>query len=233
MSRAIAVRHVAFEDLGLLGPLLAARGLAPDYREAGIDDLATLVPGDGDLLIVLGGPIGADEDARYPFLRDALGLIERCLARSVPVLGICLGAQLLARVLGARVTRGAAKEIGFGPIRLTPEGTASPLRHLGPDPRVLHWHGDVFELPAGARRLAATELTPNQAFSLGERVLALQFHIEADPGAFERWLIGHAVELSAGGYDIGRLRAEAREHGPAVARAGRRVLADWLTAATR
>ncbi len=228
MRRAVAVRHVAFEDLGVIAEVLDQRGYETHYIEAGVDDLATVQPGPDDLLIVLGGPIGAYEEARYPFLREELGLIERCLRRESRVLGICLGAQLLARALGARVYPGARKEIGIGPLDLTPEGSRSCLAHLAPDRRVLHWHGDTFDLPSGTTRLASTALTPNQAFARGSSALALQFHVEVDPARFERWLIGHTCELAAAGIDVDGLRREARTHAAAIVQSGRRVVAAWL-----
>jgi GMP synthase (glutamine-hydrolysing) len=228
MKRAVAVRHVAFEDLGAIAEVLDQRGYETYYLEAGVDDLATVQPGPDDLLIVLGGPIGAYEEARYPFLREELGLIERCLRRESRVLGICLGAQMLARALGARVYPAARKEIGIGPLDLTPEGSRSCLVHLAPDRRVLHWHGDTFDLPSGTTRLASTALTPNQAFARGSSALGLQFHVEVDPARFERWLIGHTYELSAAGIDVDGLRRDARAHAAAIVQSGRRVIAAWL-----
>jgi len=229
MKRAVALRHLAFEDLGLLGDELSAARYEASYRDAGVDGLADLRLDRDDLLVVLGGPIGAYDDDRYPFLADELRLIEDSLRREVPVLGICLGAQLLARALGARVYVGSAKEIGFAPVTLTAEGRATPLGLLerGASP-VLHWHGDTFDLPAGAERLAETEITPNQAFGLGSRVLGLQFHLEADLSCFERWLIGHTGELAAARIDVSRLRAEARQHAGVLTRSGRAVLKSWL-----
>jgi GMP synthase (glutamine-hydrolysing) len=208
---------------------LPAAGYAPTYFEAGIDGLAGLRLDRDDLLVVLGGPISAFDDDRYPFLADEVRLIERSLRDDVPVLGVCLGAQLLARALGARVYAGSAKEIGFGPVRLTAEGRASCLAFLEKEASpVLHWHGDTFDLPAGAHRLATTELTSNQAFSMGARTLGLQFHVEADPRHFERWLIGHTGELAAERIDVVGLRGDAARHAPRVAAAGRTLLSAWL-----
>jgi GMP synthase (glutamine-hydrolysing) len=226
---ALAVRHVHFEDLGAFEPALKAAGYAVSYVEAGADDLGAIDPGGADLLVILGGPIGAYEEDRYPFLKPELDLIERRLKAGLPMLGICLGAQLIARALGAKVQPGPAKEIGWAPLELTKEGRSGPLRHLGAEP-VLHWHGDVFDLPEGAARLASTRLCPNQAFALGRSVLGCQFHPEAAGQGFERWLIGHAAELASAGLSPAVLRRETQQFAPAAAERGRRVIAEWLAA---
>jgi GMP synthase (glutamine-hydrolysing) len=135
----------------------------------------------------------------------------------------------MAAALGARVAPGPGKEIGYAPVELLPAAKASPLSAIE-GVSVLHWHGDAFDLPSGAERLAATTFCPNQAFRLGDWALALQFHVEADPLAIETWLIGHSVELSNAGIDPRAIRADALRYGPAVAEAARRLLADWLEA---
>src|SRR6185436_5058732 len=132
--------------------------------------------------------------------------LEDRLSRRRPTLGICLGAQLIARVLGARVYPARAKEIGWHPLQLTSAGEASPLSHLrATSGQVLHWHGDTFDLPAGAAHLASTEVCPHQAFSI-DAALALQFHLEVDVHRIERWLIGHVCELGVNGVDVAQLR---------------------------
>lgn len=224
---AIAVRHVAFEDLGLIASLLAALGWNVSYRDATLDDLGDPALQQADLLVVLGGPIGIYEGDIYPFLKGELAAIERRLAAGKPILGVCLGAQAMAQVLGARVYFGGTKEIGFGRVTLTPEGAASALSPLD-DGIVLHWHGDTFNLPKGATRLASSEIYPNQAFSFGVNALALQFHLEADPDTFERWLVGHAVELAKAGIDIPALRCEAAVRAPTYAAQGVAVFGKWL-----
>lgn len=228
----LVIRHVSFEDLGSFEPVLKARGYRVLYREAGVDDLAKTDAQAPALLVVLGGPIGAYEDSAYPFLGDEIRLIKARLAAKRPVLGICLGAQLMARALGARVYPGPAKEIGWGAIELTEEGRRSPLRHLAADKtRVLHWHGDTFELPAGATHLAATHICRNQAFALGRHALALQFHPEA-PETIERWLIGHAHEIAAApGVSAEALRADAERYAPALQKQGPKAFAAWLDGA--
>src|SRR5580693_10561203 len=227
----LAVRHVAFEDLGLLGPLVAARGYEVRYHDAGIDgfDSDTLIA--PDLVIVLGGPIGVYEADAYPFVAGEIAAIAARLAADKPILGICLGAQLMAAALGARVAPGPVKEIGWAPLTLTAAGQASVLAPLGTSP-VLHWHGDNCELPAGCERLASTPHCPVQAFARTSSQLALQFHLETEPARFEAWLVGHTVELGKAGIDPRALREEARALGPALRQTGAKVLGAWLDTLT-
>lgn len=226
---AIALRHVAFEDLGLITPLLLSLGWTVSYRDACLDDLSDPGLQTADLLVALGGPIGIYETDVYPFLRPELAAIEKRLKSGKPVLGICLGAQAMAAALGAPVYYGGSKEIGFGAVTLSEEGKASALAPLADShAAVLHWHGDTFDLPAGATRLASNEVYPNQAFSCGANALALQFHLEADPAKLERWLVGHAVELAKAGIDIPALRHEAAQRAPAYAAQAIAVFGRWL-----
>ena len=157
---------------------------------------------------MLGGPIGIYEVDRYPFLKDELAIIEAAVKKGVPVIGICLGCQALAAVLAARVYPGKQKELGWDEMTLTKEGKASPLGAID-GVRVLNWHGDTFDLPVGATRLASTAITPNQAFTYGPKVLALQFHVEL-PRARHGELADrpHARALHV----QGRSRQDARRH---------------------
>jgi GMP synthase (glutamine-hydrolysing) len=226
-KKCLAVRHVAFEDLGLLGPLLTDRGYDIRYHEAGVErfDAESLVA--PDLVIVLGGPIGVYEAETYPFVAAEIAAIAQRLDVGKPMLGICLGAQMMAAALGARVAPGPVKEIGWAPLTLTEAGRKSLLAPLAATP-VLHWHGDNCELPPGCERLASTPHCPVQAFSRTPSQLALQFHLETEPARFENWLVGHTVELGKAGIDPRALRAQARADGAATCELGRIVLAAWL-----
>ena len=223
----LAVRHVAFEDLGLLEELVTSRGYQVRYHDAGIgpfDSKTLLTP---DLAIVLGGPIGVYEQDAYPFIAGEVAAIAARIAAEKPILGICLGAQMMAAALGARVAPGPVKEIGWAPLDLTAQGRKSVLAPLGATP-VLHWHGDNCELPAECSGLASTANCPVQAFARTPSQLALQFHLETEPARFERWLIGHTVELGKAGIDPNELRKQAEAFARATAKAGRVVLAAWL-----
>jgi GMP synthase (glutamine-hydrolysing) len=230
MKTAIAIRHVAFEDLGSFAPLLAEHGYRLEYREAGMDDLAGLAASPPDLLVVLGGPIGVYDEGDYPFLRDELRLLEQRLSQDRATLGICLGSQLMARALGARVYPGPQKEIGWGTLSLSEAGQASCLRHLAAERTpVLHWHGDTFDLPAGAVRLASSPLYENQAFSWGRRALALQFHVEVTAPGLERWFIGHACEIgTVVGLTVGQLRADTARWSASLQTQARQWGEEWL-----
>jgi GMP synthase (glutamine-hydrolysing) len=222
----VAIRHVAFEDLGSAAEVLKANGYTAEYLEAAVDDLNVAKVRDADLLVVLGGPIGAYDEALYPFLTQELAVLEHRLGRDRPTLGVCLGAQLMARALGARVFPGGRKEIGWSRLKLSEDGARGVLAPLKCP--VFHWHGDTFDLPAGAVHLAASDLYEQQAFAWKRRGLALQFHIEATARGLERWYVGHSGELGASRIDVRALRAAARENGPALELAGRQALDAWL-----
>jgi len=229
MKTVLAIRHVAFEDLGSFAPVLADRGYAIQYQEAGGDDLTALDPLANDLLVVLGGPIGVYEEQAYPFINDELRLLRARLVAGRPTIGVCLGGQMMARSLGAKVYPGGHKEIGWKPLTLTGAGHASPLAAFADGAPALHWHGDTFDLPEGATLLASTGLYPHQAFTWGNHALALQFHIETTASGLERWFIGHACEIaSTPGLDVPTLRAETARYALEAEARGQQCLHAWL-----
>lgn len=229
MKTAIALRHIAFEDLDGIAPLLTRAGYDVHYIDtpnASGNELKQAR--DADLLVVLGGPIGVYQTTDYPFLQPVIDLTEERLQHGKPTLGICLGAQIMARALGAKVYAGdAGKEIGWSPLTLTSEGHQSPLAALGQGDAVLHWHGDTFDLPQGAVRLASSALYPNQAFAYDKHGLALQFHIEVTADGLERWYVGHVGELS--GFSVPELRQQGQMLAPRLAPKLDQVMSQWLS----
>ncbi|MDM8358530.1 glutamine amidotransferase [Pandoraea communis] len=225
----LALRHVHFEDLGTLAPYFTERGYTIAYVDAPLADLRSIDVLAPDLVVVLGGPIGAFDEAIHPFVADELALVKARLDAGTPILGICLGAQLMARAMGAKVYPLGVKEIGYAPLTLTDAGQTSPLAALG-DASVLHWHGDQFDIPAGAEHLARTAIGENQAFASGTHALGLQFHLEADAACIEAWLVGHACELGAAKIDPVALRAQAREHHARLSEVAPAVIGRWLDA---
>jgi GMP synthase-like glutamine amidotransferase len=178
MLRAHVFEHAPFESPANLAVWLQRRGatLSTTRLWAG-DPLPS--PEVFDWLLVMGGAMNADEEARYPWLADEKRAIERAIAAQRRVIGVCLGSQLIARVLGAKVTRNRHPEIGWFPIERAEGAEASPVgRVLPASAEVFHWHGDTFALPAGAVQLARSAACEQQGFSYGDRVLALQFHPE-------------------------------------------------------
>ncbi len=229
MKIAAVIRHVHFADLGAFEPTLTGSDYTIRYYDAGLHDLNSPSLPAHELLIVLGAPIGVYEEDKYPFLSQEIELIEKRLAANLPTVGICLGAQLLARALGCRVYPGPAKEIGWAPVALSNAGHRGPARHLDGVP-VLHWHGDTFDLPAGAELLASTAVCRNQAFTHGRNTIAFQFHPEVASANFERWLIGRAAEIaSVPGLSVHTLRADTQRFAPTSELRGQQVLSDWLS----
>jgi GMP synthase (glutamine-hydrolysing) len=199
--RVLVLQHAEHEGPGLVGDELSLRGASLDVRRTDRGDAVPDSPRGFDLLLAMGGAMSAWEDAAHPLLAAEARLLGEAARAGVATVGICLGAQLLARGLGARVHRGPRLELGLAPIALTGEGRADPLFAPLDGRAVLHWHEDTFELPAGAARLASTADYPNQAFRLGARVYGVQFHIELDRAARRLWAELGADELRAAGAD--------------------------------
>jgi GMP synthase-like glutamine amidotransferase len=173
------LQHVPFEDLGSIGPWLIQAGYKISHTRF---FESTVLPDadDVDLLVVMGGPMSANDEAMLPWLVEEKRFIRSAILAGKPVLGVCLGAQLIASAMGARVYPNNEKEIGWFPVELEPSSDGSAFR-FPPLLEVFHWHGETFDLPPGAIRLARSEACENQAFQLGQNVIGIQFHLEMTP----------------------------------------------------
>lgn len=216
MPRLLVFQHVAAEPLGTLDPLIRSRGhrirFANFERHPDAEPNVDRYRG----LVVLGGPMNVEDREHRQHLRTELRAIERMLAQGKPVLGICLGAQLLAHVLGAPVQRHDESEIGWYHLDTTEAGRRDPvLAPLGDGAEVFQWHRYRFEIPQGAVHLARTGSCEPQAFRYGDNAYGLQFHLEMDEPLIERWLANPAyrAELAESGH-IGEaaIRAQTRRH---------------------
>jgi GMP synthase (glutamine-hydrolysing) len=187
--KVLVFQHVPFEPLGTLDPLLKNAGIRIRYVNFARDP-AQVPSLDGySALIVLGGPMNVDQIKDYPNLATEVSLIQDALDRGISVLGICLGAQLLARALGSSVNRDRAREIGWHDVDLTTEGGEDPvLSAFKSCQQVFQWHEDAMNLPRGAVHLASSEVCEVQAFRFGESAYGFQFHLEVDHSLIGRWL---------------------------------------------
>jgi len=189
MRKILVLQHVAYEILGTLNPLLKKEGFRIKYLNFDrYPDLTASMEGYNGL-IVLGGPMGVGDTDQHPHLFHECQLIEQALKASKPVLGICLGAQLLAHVLGAPVKRNPETEIGWKKISTTQTGESDEvIGHLGKSTQTFQWHHDTFDIPSSSTILATGDTCQNQAFREGKRVYGLQFHLEVDRAMIDRWL---------------------------------------------
>jgi GMP synthase (glutamine-hydrolysing) len=184
--RVLAFRHVPFEGAGRIEEVLCKRGITLEYVDLYRADAREPDVRSAAGLIFLGGPMSMNDD--LPYLRREMEIFEDARNRCQPVMGICLGAQLIAKATGARVYPNASKEIGWFDLHLTEAGAADPLlADASRTETVFHWHGETFDLPAGALWLAYSDHCRNQAFRIGTSVYGLQFHLEITPGMIEDW----------------------------------------------
>lgn len=227
--KVFVIQHLHFEGLGSIQPELQKRGHEVSlFHAASATDMAILSTYRADMLIVLGGPVAVYDADQYPFVTQEKKIIESYMEEKKPVIGICLGAQMIADVLGARVYGGQTKEIGWAPISV-PEPCSVDGFQLFNGQNVLHWHGDTFELPAGSERLASSALYENQAFLYGHNVLGLQFHLEFLARDLEYWLIGHCCEIAgAPNVSMETLRQDTASYGRRLEELSGRFWQHWL-----
>ena len=226
MKRVLVVQHEEFEGPGTLREALAGWQLHFVRTFAGDVVPRTL---EEDALVVLGGGMGVYDRDRLPHLGDEIALCRAAMTAAKPVLGICLGSQLLAAALGGVVGKAERKEIGWHGVTLLPEARGDPLFDALPRTfSAFHWHGDAFTLPGGAVPLASSTMTPLQAFRMAERAWGIQFHLETDEQVLEAMLSGGAAELREAGVDTDRIRTRAREELPRLRERALAVFRRWV-----
>ena len=223
----LILRHVAHEPAGTLEAALADAGLGFHYVDLYEETPARLPFEKVSGLVVLGGPMNADESSQYPFLASDVRWIRQAIGMEIPLLGICLGSQLLAKALGTRVYPNNVKEIGWYPVELTAAATDDSLFAGSGTWTVFQWHGDTFDLPSGACRLARSPLCENQAFRYAHNTWGLQFHIEMTAELIENWLNqpGNCRELAELDYvDPQKIRDQVPQELPRLQRLAAVVL---------
>ena len=235
MRKLLVLQHVATEPLGHLDPLLRESGFRIRYVNFGRDPRAEPDMRRYDGLVVLGGPMNVDQQDRHPHLRTEMQVIREAMGADKPVLGICLGAQLLAEAMGGRVHPNPVPEIGWYRLHGRREAQHDPLlRHFdhGVANYIFQWHAYTFALPPGAVPLAWTRSCRNQAYRLGERAWGLQFHLEADAALISRWLATPAgrseIETHWDARRIARIQAATQRYLPHARPLADRVFGEFI-----
>ena len=228
MPKVLVLQHASPETIGTIADVLEPKGISMQYVRTFQGDPVPKGMDGTEGLIVMGGPMGVRDQAKYPFLQDEMLLIEKALKGAKPVLGVCLGSQMLASVLGAKIHIGKKREIGWLPVRMSPEAGQDPLwKGIAPSFMAFHWHGDVFDLPAGAVPLASSDLTPTQAFRHGDRAYGFLFHLEMTENMIREMIRTFSDDLLEQNLDSGWLIEKAGEYLPALDRIGARVFGGW------
>jgi GMP synthase (glutamine-hydrolysing) len=228
MKKGLIIRHVPFEGIAGFRQPVEDAGYVLDRIDVTDPEFARVNFNTPDLLILMGGPMGVYDRDANPWIDCEIDRLASRISLGLPTIGVCLGAQMIAAAMEAKVYSGPVKEVGFAPVALSVAGADSPLRHVEGVP-VLHWHGDTFPLPEDVELLASTDAYHHQAFRRGPEVLALQFHAEMgeDP-RFEEWLDGADDYVGQAGLTVDQLRGQHGRHGPDAVAAGRAMVAEWL-----
>jgi GMP synthase (glutamine-hydrolysing) len=223
------LQHLAAEPLGTIGDALKARAVKAKYIRVFEGEPVPNDMNGASGLVVMGGPMGVYEQKEYPFLSHEVRLIERALRAEKPVLGICLGSQLIASALGAEVTKANRKEIGWFPVSLTEAATVDSVLSEGQDSFIAyHWHGDVFDVPTGVRSLASSAQTQCQAFAYGNSAYGFLFH-QATQEIVENMVRGFEDELDEERIDPAEIIDQTLAHLPAFQKIAASVFQRWAS----
>jgi GMP synthase (glutamine-hydrolysing) len=235
MDEVLVFQHDPFEDLGTFTEVLEKQGARCRVIQLYHGEMPAEEWERIRALIILGGPMGVYDEEQFPFLRWEKRIIRAAVDEAMPLLGVCLGAQLIAATLGAPVYHGPVKEIGWSPISITPHGQVdSLLGYLPENATVFQWHGDGFDLPSGAIRLASSVNYENQAFRLGKNIYALQFHLEVTPRMIERWIDVRSKDLAQAPYvSPEKIRTDTQSYAATLKYYGERFLTEFVRRAIR
>ncbi|MET3566864.1 GMP synthase (glutamine-hydrolyzing) [Leifsonia sp. 563] len=224
---AVILQHDPSIHLGNIGPVLTEHGYDLRIVDVTTEDVSAIDPAEADLVVVLGGEMGAYQTDEFPFLEQEKELLRERIAAERPVLGVCLGAQLMAGALGEQVYKGETTQIGYRRVEPTTAGTDSPIRHFDGVP-VVEWHGDTFELPEQATLLASSSDYSNEAFAIGGFALAVQFHPEVTDEMHEAWVADGYNELDELAIDPDALRRDREMYSARMQEASRAAFSEWL-----
>lgn len=225
-----AFQHIGHENLGTFEPVLKQRGADIRYICGKHEDISRLDAAEADLIILLGGPISVYDADNYPYLHHEIRLTEERVLNKKPLMGICLGAQIIAKTLGAKIYAGdQGKEIGWAPITINADGMQTALRHLdASQTNMMHWHGDTFDLPKGATLLASSAKYKKQAYMYGDHIIALQCHPEISNNKINLWVEAGQTQLDEVGVRAEDIYAGANEHGGHLSQQAALFLNEWL-----
>ena len=229
---ALVFRHLHQETLGSFEEVLWGRGFEFEYFNTSRGDFSEVDPLSYDLLVIMGGPCGVYQTEDFPFLQKVIDAAKARVSRDLPTFGVCLGAQIIATALGAKVYKGAnGKERGWAPITLLDTAKGGPLEHVAPEKtNMFHWHGDTFDLPEGATLLASSAKYNHQAFTWGKNVMGVQFHPEVTESLLQEWFVALVDEVTGpeAQVPLSTLRKETAQYAATLKMQGRKFFDAWL-----
>ncbi len=228
MATVLVFQHAAPETLGVIADALDDRGLQTRYVHSFLEEPTPASLDGFDALVVMGGPMGVYDQGRLPFLKAEMGLIEQALKEKKPVLGVCLGSQMLASVLGSNIVRRKEREIGWHRVRLSEQGIFDPLlKSIEPEFTAFHWHRDIFDLPQNAVSLASSDMTEYQAFRYGDNAYGFLCHMEITENMVREMIRSFSNELDEERLDPTALMEQGLGYHPPLERIGKELFGRW------